>query len=226
TFAGAMSAWSESPVEESHIHILINNAGIMDVSYALTTDGIESLFGVNHVGPTLFTQRLLPAVQADGTPEDPARIVFTSSMAHMYSYSGGVRDTLNKIDDKASYEPWSAYGQSKLAKKLAQLTSSDSTASQPNVLVNAVHPGLVQSELLRSTEMSIWSIYTGMQILNTLFGLKAPDGALATLYAATSNEVREKHYNSEHFVPYGELATPSANARNDKLHDAVWTLTQ
>ena len=54
--------------------VLINNAGIMAVPYALTADGFESQIGTNHLGHFALTNLLLPKLTD--------RVVTVSSMAH------------------------------------------------------------------------------------------------------------------------------------------------
>lgn len=46
------------PAEEKHLHILINNAGVMMCPYSKTADGFEMHIGVNHLGkkPGLITE--------------------------------------------------------------------------------------------------------------------------------------------------------------------------
>lgn len=64
------------------IHLLLNNAGIMAVPYALTEDGFESQMAVNYLGHFLLTHLLLPELKAAGTEELNARVVNVSSCVH------------------------------------------------------------------------------------------------------------------------------------------------
>ena len=41
---------SVTVTEEAHLHILVNNAGVMLVPYSKTEDGFELTMGVNHLG--------------------------------------------------------------------------------------------------------------------------------------------------------------------------------
>jgi NAD(P)-dependent dehydrogenase (short-subunit alcohol dehydrogenase family) len=64
------------------IDVLVNNAGIMAAPYGKTVDGIESHFGVNHVGHFLFTLLILDKLNPQ------ARIINISSGGYAI---GGVR---------------------------------------------------------------------------------------------------------------------------------------
>src|SRR5512139_2502227 len=64
--------------EERPLHVLLNNAGLMNSSRKLTVDGFEEMFAVNHLAHYLLTRRLLPRMQASA----PARIVHVASNAH------------------------------------------------------------------------------------------------------------------------------------------------
>ncbi|WP_019732888.1 SDR family NAD(P)-dependent oxidoreductase, partial [Mycobacterium avium] len=86
--------------------VLINNAGIMAVPYALTVDGFESQIGTNHLGHFALTNLLLPRLTD--------RVVTVSSMAH---WPGRINlEDLNWRSRR--YSPWLAYSQSKLANLL------------------------------------------------------------------------------------------------------------
>lgn len=77
--AAELNSWADVP----KIDILINNAGMQRQDYGVSEDGIENHFAVNHIGPWLFTNLIMgKVVQAKG------RVIFVSSMAHLYS---GVR---------------------------------------------------------------------------------------------------------------------------------------
>jgi NAD(P)-dependent dehydrogenase (short-subunit alcohol dehydrogenase family) len=67
---------------EEKIDVLFNNAGIMACPYELTTDGFESQFAVNHLGPFVFTMLLVGKISPKG------RIVNISSNGYQF---GGVR---------------------------------------------------------------------------------------------------------------------------------------
>lgn len=72
--AAKLNSWDDVP----HIDVLINNAGIMAVDYAVTVDGFESQFGTNHLGHFLFTNLILNKVLAAPAP----RLVSVSSDGH------------------------------------------------------------------------------------------------------------------------------------------------
>lgn len=58
------------------IDVLVNNAGIMAAPYSKTIDGIESQFGINHIGHFTLTNLLLPSMLSR---KQPIRIVNVSS---------------------------------------------------------------------------------------------------------------------------------------------------
>lgn len=63
------------------IDVLVNNAGIMAVDYALSEDGVESHFATNHLGPFLFTNLIMNKILNSKSP----RIVMVSSDGHRMS---------------------------------------------------------------------------------------------------------------------------------------------
>src|SRR5690348_5723138 len=60
------------------LHVLINNAGVMNMQRLVTVDGFETTFAVNHLAYFLLTNLLLDVLKASA----PARIVNVSSAVH------------------------------------------------------------------------------------------------------------------------------------------------
>lgn len=125
--------------EEKRLDILINNAGIMAAPKAHTKDGFEMQLGVNHLGHFLLTNLLLDIIKASA----PSRIIVLSSLAHKYGEID--RDDLNS---EKSYNKYKAYSQSKLANILF-VQELARRLKGTGVTVNAVHPGIVKTELGR-----------------------------------------------------------------------------
>src|SRR5947209_2678399 len=88
------------------VDVLVNNAGIMAVPHAVTSDGFESQIGTNHLGHFALTNLLLPKVTD--------RVVTVSSMMHYLGYI-----SLGDLNwNSRPYSAWLAYGQSKIANLL------------------------------------------------------------------------------------------------------------
>ena len=156
------------------VDVLINNAGIMAVPYALTTDGFESQIGTNHLGHFALTNLLLPKVTD--------RVVTVSSFMHLLG-----RISLKDLNWKARpYSAWLAYGQSKLANLLftselqRRLDAAGSTLTS-----QAAHPGYSATNLQGHTGNPLGTRFweTG----NSLFATTADFGARQTLYAASAD---------------------------------------
>ena len=156
------------------VDVLINNAGIMAVPYALTADGFESQIGTNHLGHFALTNMLLPKVTD--------RVVTVSSFMHLLG-----RISLKDLNWKARpYSAWLAYGQSKLANLLftselqRRLDAAGSTLTS-----QAAHPGYSATNLQGHTGNPLGTRFweTG----NSLFATSADFGARQTLYAASAD---------------------------------------
>ena len=134
--AGAASILEQHPV----IQLLVNNAGVMFTPEGRTAQGFETQFGTNHLGHFVLTNHLLGALRAGA----PARIVNLSSAGH---HSGQIRwDDLHF--ESEPYDKFEAYGQSKTANILFSV-ELDRRLAGSGVRVNAVHPGMIITDLAR-----------------------------------------------------------------------------
>ncbi|KAL2918552.1 hypothetical protein HK105_201953 [Polyrhizophydium stewartii] len=202
------------------LDILVNNAGIMHAPFELSKQGIESQFAVNHFATTVFTVRLLPAIKRAAVP----RIVNLSSLAHLGVDSKGIDYAI--LNDEAKYDRFARYSETKLANIYftTQLQKRLEAAGVKSALVNAVHPGVVKTELMRHrTEVTGSAI--GSVMINSLF-ISADKGALTQLYVAADPEIEAKQYRGRYFVPYAALAEPTAVAKNEEFAAKTWEWTQ
>jgi NAD(P)-dependent dehydrogenase (short-subunit alcohol dehydrogenase family) len=126
--------------DESHLDLLVNNAGVMTPPSRFTTkDGFELQFGSNFLGPFALTLRLLPLVLAAPAP----RIATMSSGAANFG-----RIQYDDLQWERRYRPTPAYAQSKLAdlmmsNHLAQLAADRGWS----LLSVAAHPGYTRTNL-------------------------------------------------------------------------------
>ena len=171
--------------EFDRVDLLVNNAGLMGIPKQVTADGFEMQFGVNHLGHFVLTRRLLPALLAAPS----GRVVTVTSFARL---SGRPVDP-DEPHFAGSYDPWRAYGQSKLANlHFAVELQRRLEAAGTRVVSVAAHPGLSHTDLqarsVRETgggpSQRFWHLAA------RLIGMPADRGALPLLRAATETHVR------------------------------------
>jgi NAD(P)-dependent dehydrogenase (short-subunit alcohol dehydrogenase family) len=128
------------------LHLLVNNAGIMNTPYQMTVDGFEAQFQVNHLSHFLLTHQLLPLLKDTGG----GRVINLSSRAHMRQ-SKPLDMNAVKTETPATYDGWGSYGRSKLCNILfARSLAKKFPLKASNVTFNALHPGLVDTGLLKT----------------------------------------------------------------------------
>ena len=123
--------------EEPRIDVLINNAGNIFASRAVTPDGLERTFALNHMAYFVLTHQLRERLVASS----PARIVSTASRAHQGQFLD-----FDDLQMEKNYRPTTAYGRSKLANILFTRELARSLAGT-GVTANCLHPGFVATGL-------------------------------------------------------------------------------
>ena len=127
------------------LHILINNAGIMACPKTYTVDGFESQFGTNHMGHFALTVGLLPALKEGAKKSGKnARVVSVASLAHAMGPSDIDFEDINY--KKRDYDPWGAYGQSKMANILFSVALTK-LYSHEGIYSNSLMPGGIMTNL-------------------------------------------------------------------------------
>jgi NAD(P)-dependent dehydrogenase (short-subunit alcohol dehydrogenase family) len=79
--------------QETHLHGLINSAGIMATPFGVTKDGYEAQFQTSYISHWLLTYDLLPLLQKTAQTSSPGtvRIVDVTSMSHAAAPRGGIK---------------------------------------------------------------------------------------------------------------------------------------
>jgi NAD(P)-dependent dehydrogenase (short-subunit alcohol dehydrogenase family) len=162
------------------IDVLVNNAGVMAPPLLRTEDGFELQFGTNHLGHFALTARLMPLLEAAEAP----RVVTVASSAHRIG-----RMRFDDLNWERAYRKWPAYGQSKLANLLFhfELQRRAQLAGSP-LLAAAAHPGYAATHLQAAgPELAGSALMVRLtDVGNRLFAQSDEQGALPTLYAATT----------------------------------------
>jgi NAD(P)-dependent dehydrogenase (short-subunit alcohol dehydrogenase family) len=156
----------------SRLDLLVANAGVMmPPKRTQTEDGFELQIGTNHLGHFALVGRLLPLLNAT----DGARVVVVSSAAYKFA----TIDFDDLMWKRRRYSKVKAYSQSKLANLLfAYELQRRLEQAGASTIATAAHPGWTATNLQRDASFFRW--------LNPLLGMQPEQGALPTLYAATS----------------------------------------
>jgi NAD(P)-dependent dehydrogenase (short-subunit alcohol dehydrogenase family) len=195
------------------VDVLINNAGIMAVPYALTVDGFESQIGTNHLGHFALTNLLLPKLTD--------RVVTVSSELHLIGYI-----SLKDLNWKSRpYLAWPAYGQSKLANLLftSELQRRLSAAGSP-IKAHAAHPGYSATNLQGHSGSALGErLAKGLNRIAT----DADFGARQTLYAV-AQDLPGDSFVGPRFAMWGPTgpALRSPLARDTAKAAALWELSE
>jgi NAD(P)-dependent dehydrogenase (short-subunit alcohol dehydrogenase family) len=195
------------------VDVLVNNAGIMAVPHAVTSDGFESQIGTNHLGHFALTNLLLPKVTD--------RVVTVSSMMHYLGYI-----SLGDLNwNSRPYSAWLAYGQSKLANLL--FTSELQRRLQgagSKLRAVAAHPGYSRTNLQGHSGRRIGD---ALMSFGSRLASDADFGARQTLFAI-SQDVAGNSFIGPAFGTFGRTKPigRSPLAKRDATAAALWELSE
>ena len=195
------------------LDVLVNNAGAVLSRRIVTSDGFETTFAVNYLGPFLLTRLLTPRLQAAGA----ARIVNLTSRAH-YGAVGGLR--FDDLQSSRHYSGILAYCRAKLAvvlwtRELARRLQGT------GVTANSVHPGVVGSRFALDGDVRgpvQWFFRYGNRMLNT------PEQGAATSVLVAADPALEG-VTGRYFAGCRE-ARPSRAARDDASGRRLWQVSE
>ena len=191
------------------IDMLILNAGVMAIQQLEQVYGLEKQFVVNHLGHFLLAEHLL-----DSVIEAPnGRVVAVSSLAHRWAPDEGIQ--FDNLSGERGYDPWKAYGQSKLANGLFARELARKLADT-NATANSLHPGVIDTNLDRH-------LPPRDEETTARFEWKTiPQGAATTCYVATSPKLREA---TGYYFADNNVALPSDHMQDDDMAARLWQVS-
>jgi NAD(P)-dependent dehydrogenase (short-subunit alcohol dehydrogenase family) len=204
------------------IDVLVNNAGVMAVPHALTPDGFEMQFGVNHLGHFALTARLFPLLLAAQSP----RVVCVSSSARLYGRPVDRSD----VNLEQGYGAWHAYGRSKLANAHFAL-ELDARARSAGLRLRAfaADPGFAATDLqAQSARASGERAQRLVHRLVVAAGTSPLQGALPQLRAATDPDARGGSVYALRWLVRGAPVPVrlAARERDTSARAALWRLSE
>jgi NAD(P)-dependent dehydrogenase (short-subunit alcohol dehydrogenase family) len=189
------------------IDVLVNNAGAMFDRHALTPDGFERTFALNHLAYFVLTNLLLDKLKE----AVPARIVSVASTAHR----GATLDFADLAGRGAAAKGWLAYRRSKLANILFTAELARRLAGS-GVTANCLHPGFVASRF-GDENGSVFRIALG--IAKRLAAITPEEGAKTITYLASAPDVAGT--TGRYFADCREVR-PSAAATDAAAARRLW----
>ncbi|MEJ7735283.1 MAG: SDR family NAD(P)-dependent oxidoreductase [Polyangiaceae bacterium] len=191
------------------LHVLVNNAGAILGERALTEDGIEATFAVNHLGYFLLTELLLDRLRASA----PARVVVVASEAHR---SGHI--DFDDLRAERGYSPMRVYGTSKLA-NIAFTRELARRLEGSGVTANCAHPGVVATNFGASGGALI---RFGIRLVRPFFRTEA-QGADTLIWLASSPDA--EGVSGKYFIDRREKR-PSREASDDEVARRLWAASE
>ena len=187
------------------LDVLINNAGMLSGARAVSADGYDLTFAVNHLAPFLLTNLLLAKLKSSA----PARVIVVASEAHRRARLD-FADLMNR--SVSGLMP--AYARSKLANVLFARALAARLAGS-GVTVNALHPGVVYSNLFHRNRALRMLLGT----LGRPFMRSPEEGARTSVYLATAPELSGQSGGCYRDC---RAIAPSARAQSDVDASRLW----
>ncbi|KAL4036336.1 hypothetical protein IC575_005069 [Cucumis melo] len=202
------------------LNILINNAGVFSKNLEFSEDKVELTFATNYLGHYLLTERLLEKmIETAAKTGIEGRIINVSSVVHGWVKKDGL--SFRQMLNPNRYNGTRAYAQSKLANILhAKELSRQLQGRNARVTINAVHPGIVKTAIIRAHKGFITDslFFMASKLLKT-----TSQGASTTCYVALSSQTEGK--SGKFYADCNE--TNCSSLANDELEaQKLWTQTR
>jgi NAD(P)-dependent dehydrogenase (short-subunit alcohol dehydrogenase family) len=182
------------------LDVLVNNAAAYRRERTTTADGLEAMFATNHLAPFLLTNLLLGPLRASGA----ARVLNITAPST-------VKLMFDDLQGERRFSSLTAFGASKMGNLLFTFELARRLEGT-GITVNAIHPGLVRSNLMREANVAI-------RFLSSLFSMPPERAAQSIVHLATAPEFAGK---SGRFYRNGKEIKASAYAYDPDIGRRLW----
>lgn len=245
--AEEVKAYSDVP----KIDIVICNAGVMRIpQLELSPEGTELQFQTNHLGHYLFVNLIMDKLITAAKDSAPGavRIINVSSLGTQYSpvrFSDinftrtqsdipeseranveAIKAYGMSISAESTYNPITAYGQSKTANSLFSLELSHRLFDKYKIKSYALHPGGIVTELWRHTDPELLKqLVAGRAAVGGFKTLK--QGSSTTLVAALDPSLPEATPSGDNlYLNDCQFFEITPWARNRQYAEQLWHLSE
>ncbi|KAL6699314.1 NAD(P)-binding protein [Trichoderma pleuroticola] len=208
------------------LDILMCNAGVMAVPPAVSKDGFEIHFAINHLAHAIIIHELLPVLTqtAEMSDSDVRVVCLTSEGWKGHPPSGILYDKVRT--EKGGMPMWLLrYGQSKFANLVY---AAELGRRFPKIMAVSVHPGVVKTDLVNSLSFADSAF---LRVSNFILGtpiLTPEEGVLNQLWTAAGAN-RPDLVNGAYYKPVGVMSNGDVNkdkmAVNEEVAHKLWTWT-
>ncbi|GMS78785.1 hypothetical protein PENTCL1PPCAC_960, partial [Pristionchus entomophagus] len=226
SLASVRAAAEQLITKHQKLDVLILNAGLFMPQQSATADGLELIFGVNHVGHFHLTTLLLPILERSA----PSRIVVVSSEGHAqsgvsyYCFSSRNICTPKEKQEKGLRlkRRFVLYCLSKLCNLLFAL-QLPRNLKEKDVDVYVLHPGSMIGTNIGSS-LGIWG--TIANILAFPFNKSISQGASTSVYCAVHPETKEISGKYWEWCWDDEKRLDRAFSGDSELQEELWSRTE
>jgi len=187
----------------SKLDVLINDAAVYMGTRTVTAEGFEMMFATNYLGPFLLTRLLIPLI----FEARPSKIVNVTAPAT-------TRPNLEDLQSERKFGALNAFGASKAAVLLFTYALAQRLEGR-GITVNAYHPGVVKTGLMREAPAPV-RLVSG--VMNLLAGRSPDKAAEGLVQLAISEEFRATNGRLMH-----DGKSISAPLKDEKdLQERLW----
>ena len=176
---------------------------------------------VSHIGHVILTSYLLPLIKKTASPTSTVRIVNLASNLHEKTPPDTKFESLDELNQDLGPNP--QYGRAKLAAILySRYLTRHLSSSNPNILINAVHPGIVDTKM---SAVDIHEPYplAGYAMSTGLAPFKKDQfmGCVSAMFAATTTTK-----SGEYICPPAVTESGSTLSQSEELGENLMRLTR